>query len=353
MKINQFTIILFLLMSYTSIAQLETNYHRGFKIGFKEGYCYNNTSVSCLTPLTPLVPLPRINENKENYTEGYNRGFQFGLDLKRSKGAMEISDNSLNVSPNFNNYVSQNPVEAMRMVGMYKQQKFDARTNWTQERIYQLTDLIKNLFNGKNLPSYHIEKTRNIYLIKLRNYANSLSAIDFGDDYQFRNVVNGFISLEKILYSSYNSCVKSENQTKIETEAKESLKKQNEVEEQKEVEHKFSSNFLAKNKGEYCCEVSFYKLKKNKYVKTLTRKGYLDMDDDSMIYLDNFKDCSGEISITLEDNTMVFEDEVYDKNKFEYSYYSKTVVIDSDFKNITIYSSDKKTARVFKIKSKI
>ena len=339
MKIKQFTIILFLLLGYSSIAQLETNYDRGFKIGFKEGYCYNSKSVSCFTPLTPLVPLPRINENKENYTDGYNRGFQFGLDLKRSKVAMEISDNSLNVSPKFNNYVSQNPVEAMRMVGMYKQQKFDARTNWTQERIYQLTDLIKNLFNSKNLPSYDIEETRNIYLVKLRNYANSLSAVDFGDDYQFRNVVNGFNSLENNFYVSYNSCVKSENKAlaaKI-------------VDEELENQHTFKSKFLAKHVGDYCCDVTFFKLENHKYVKTLTRNGFLQIVDNGMYFLDDFKDCDGEIRITLEDNSMVFIDEVFDKDKLEFSYYSKTVVIDFDFNNLTIYSSDKKTARVFTI----
>src|SRR5690606_38103947 len=105
---------------------IKTSYVKGFEIGFKEGYCYNRNTYDCLVPMTPIPPPPRINESKDNYTEGYNRGFQFGLDLKRTKESMANSDQNLNTLPTFNEYVSQNPVDAMRAVGLYKQKKYDA-----------------------------------------------------------------------------------------------------------------------------------------------------------------------------------------------------------------------------------
>lgn len=209
---KNFIFTLFILLAFISniSGQVKSDYALGFEIGFKEGYCYNRTTYNCLAPMTPLAPMPRINESKDNYTEGYNRGFQFGLDLKRSKIAMDNSDNNLNNIPKFNNYVSQNPVEAMRVVGIYKQQKYDKRKQWIQERIYQLSDLIINLFNEQNLPGFAIEQTRNIYVVKRNNIINSISGFDYADDNQFRNVVNAFNSFENYLYSSYNSCIENE-----------------------------------------------------------------------------------------------------------------------------------------------
>ncbi len=262
-----FLIIVFVNLSFS---QIKSAYSRGFEVGFKEGYCYNNKTVDCFTPLTPLAPMPRLNESKESYTDGYNRGFQFGLDLKRSKEAMNASDNNLSQIPTFNKYVSQNPIDEMKMVGMYKQQKYDVRTKWLQERIYQLTDLIGNLFNNKNLPSIAIEPTRNIYIVKLNNYVNSILGVDFADDNQFSNVVNGFNSIESYFYKSYNSCIDNEN--KIST---------NKEFGNKELEASSNNlspdfvNFLNKNEGNYDCALNYYKLTGDVYEYIKTSHGKL------------------------------------------------------------------------------
>ncbi len=108
----------------------------------------------------------------------------------------------------FRPYVPQNPVNAMRSVGMYKQQKYDNRKEWIQDRIYQLNDLIIDLFNDKNLPSdIAIQPTRNIYVGKIKKYTNSIAGIDFADDYQFTNIVNGYKSIENDIYSGFNSII--------------------------------------------------------------------------------------------------------------------------------------------------
>lgn len=329
------------------VAYGQSDFENGFESGFKNGYCYSNqSSVYCNTPIPPLAPLPQINESRYSFQDGYNRGFLYGQDRRKQDNNYSSINNVNSIPQKFSNYTPQNPTELMRIVGMSKQHKFNERTNWTQQRIYQLTDLISSLFNKQNLPTLAVEETRNIYILRLNNYIKSTFGADYGDDYQFRNIVEGYNSVEKSFYESYNSCLESEEKWKLEKEAKElnSTKIQ-----EYDDEKKITSKFLAKNEGEYCCVVTFFKLENKKYVKTLTRNGFLQFFENDMIYVDDQKDCDGEVSITFEDNSMVLGEEVFDQDKLEFSYYAKEVVIDYDFKHVTIYSTDKKTARVFTI----
>jgi hypothetical protein len=204
-----------LILNFVAFGQ--SDFDVGFKEGFKNGYCYSNqSSVYCNVPMTPLAPLPQINESKFSFQDGYNRGFLYGQD--RRKQDNNSSNNVSSNPPKFNPYVSQIPVDAMTRVGMIKQQKYDTRTIWIQEQIYKLTDLISSLFNQQNLPGIAIESTRNIYIIKIRNYVGSISGADYTNDYQFSNIVNGFQLVENEIYRGYNSCVESENKRNLEKE---------------------------------------------------------------------------------------------------------------------------------------
>lgn len=69
-------ILLILFISSLTFAQ--TNYDRGFQIGYKNGYCYNK-GIGCLPPIPPITPIPRIGEDSYSYQDGYNRGFETGL----------------------------------------------------------------------------------------------------------------------------------------------------------------------------------------------------------------------------------------------------------------------------------
>jgi hypothetical protein len=209
-----------LLLNFVAFGQ--SNFNIGFKEGFKNGYCYSNNQSGyyCNPPLPPLPPLPQISESSNSYQDGYNRGFLYGQSKRRDNDNNSSSNVSSN-TPKFSPYVSQVPTELMRMVGMSMQKKFDERTNWIQDKIYQLNDLIIKLFNKENLPSLSIEETRDIYHSKLVKYVNSISGIDFGDDYQFKSVVEGFNSLENGFYKNYNSCVEDEEKWKLEREAEE------------------------------------------------------------------------------------------------------------------------------------
>lgn len=67
-------LLIVLIFIFNIINAQGDEYDRGFKNGYKEGYCYGDPN--CLSPLVPLTPLPRLNE--DTYTDGYNRGFLKG-----------------------------------------------------------------------------------------------------------------------------------------------------------------------------------------------------------------------------------------------------------------------------------
>lgn len=81
-------IILSLFLSFFSFAQ--SNFSNGFSDGYKKGYCQNQ-GIGCMSPLPPIAPIPKIGENMNSYQDGYNRGFEAGLNAQKSK-----SDNSAN-----------------------------------------------------------------------------------------------------------------------------------------------------------------------------------------------------------------------------------------------------------------
>ena len=81
-------IILSLFLSLFSFAQ--SNFSNGFSDGYKKGYCQNQ-GIGCMSPIPPIAPIPKIGENMNSYQDGYNRGFEAGLNAQKSK-----SDNSTN-----------------------------------------------------------------------------------------------------------------------------------------------------------------------------------------------------------------------------------------------------------------
>ena len=69
-------VIIVLCLSYKSFTQ--TDYHLGFEAGYNAGYCYGRPS--CITPVLPATPAP---VDGFSYKDGYNKGFQMGLDKQR------------------------------------------------------------------------------------------------------------------------------------------------------------------------------------------------------------------------------------------------------------------------------
>ncbi len=79
---NFLTLIIF--TAITTKAQVDFN--KGFNVGYGEGYCYEQV-IGCIKPLPPVAPIPTINENINSYQDGYNRGFQQGLNAQKSNNS--------------------------------------------------------------------------------------------------------------------------------------------------------------------------------------------------------------------------------------------------------------------------
>ena len=145
--------------SFCQFEKLQSPFENGFKIGFKEGYCYGNQTVDCFTPPVPMTPMLNMNESKENYKDGYNRGFQLGLDLKRvASGGGTTSPSGIPYSsvPNykFNDYIPQVPVDAYRNAALSRQRIYDANVEWMQNRLDHVKELNTTLLIKLN-PTYY------------------------------------------------------------------------------------------------------------------------------------------------------------------------------------------------------
>lgn len=117
--------------------------------------------------------------------------------------------------PQFNSYVPQIPVRAMRDVGMYKQRLYDERSKWIQQEIYRLNDLNNSLFDEDKLPADFGTLKHKTKLNKMMaEYVDGIKAYDFADDYYFNSVQNNFKKIEKYYYDYYNNEVEVYNSKK-------------------------------------------------------------------------------------------------------------------------------------------
>jgi len=100
---KQIVTIALVLFALVSCAQ--TEYSKGFKAGYKEGYCYND--YGCVSPIPPVTPIPNIGERNDNYQDGYNRGFKMGLEDKQRDKQKKI-DNTENFEGLYSGYSGTN-----------------------------------------------------------------------------------------------------------------------------------------------------------------------------------------------------------------------------------------------------
>jgi len=76
-------ILLFLLLSISTYVFGQSNYSNGFSDGYKKGFCQSK-GINCISPIPPIAPIPTTNENGTSYQDGYNRGFEMGLNAQKS-----------------------------------------------------------------------------------------------------------------------------------------------------------------------------------------------------------------------------------------------------------------------------
>jgi len=139
------TLTCLLILNFVAFGQ--SNFNIGFKEGFKNGYCYSNNQSGyyCNPPLPPLPPLPQISERSNSYQDGYNRGFLYGQDRRRTD---DNNSSNTNVNPNnppkFNPYVSQSPIS--NLSPQERNAYFAAKARQQQEAADALGALLENIF---------------------------------------------------------------------------------------------------------------------------------------------------------------------------------------------------------------
>ena len=201
---------LFYLNSFSQFEKFKSPFENGFSTGFKEGYCYGNQNVDCFTPTVPLTPLPNINERKDNFRDGYNRGFQLGLDLKRiATGGGTTSPSGISYSsvPNykFNDYIPQVPVDAYANAALNRQRIYDANVKWVQERMDDVYELNVTLLSQLS-PNYSNAISKGI-----RDFIKSAQSSDFS----LPSVVNQIKAMlsekERQIYQEYKRSIEEAN----------------------------------------------------------------------------------------------------------------------------------------------
>ncbi len=76
-------LLLFTLFLFFQNSSGQSKFSEGFESGYKNGYCQDQ-GISCMAPNPPNAPLPAIDESLYSYKDGYNRGFQIGLQAQRN-----------------------------------------------------------------------------------------------------------------------------------------------------------------------------------------------------------------------------------------------------------------------------
>ena len=77
--------ILFFFLSIATVANSQNSFILGFDAGYKNGYCQDQ-GPGCIAPIPPIAPIPGVYESMNSYQDGYNRGFQMGLNAHTSNG---------------------------------------------------------------------------------------------------------------------------------------------------------------------------------------------------------------------------------------------------------------------------
>ena len=92
----------------------QTNFDRGFANGYKKGFCHDQ-GISCIEPLPPIAPIPNVNESSSSYTDGYNRGFELGLEARDEKSTTEQRSGYKTSKSEFVDKNTYNPLQKVDM----------------------------------------------------------------------------------------------------------------------------------------------------------------------------------------------------------------------------------------------
>jgi hypothetical protein len=143
------TTLLFFFIALTFKTLAQSDYSRGFKVGYKKGYCYND--FSCIDPIPPITPIPYIGESSDDYPAGYNRGFKMGLeDKQKDKKSSGTNTNNSNTPPpraRASTYVSPDYDFLLKAIELKRNQQA-ANQQMEREKAMALSMQVKDYYNS-------------------------------------------------------------------------------------------------------------------------------------------------------------------------------------------------------------
>ena len=199
MKKNNIVLLTFIL--FTNLIFAQSNFDRGFEVGYKKGFCQDQ-GISCIEPVTPVSPVPGVNESYNSYTDGYNRGFTMAIKKRNSK---KSNSSSVNPIPKYERPIRKyNPIKSQIN---YKQ--ISSTLNSMQAKIDNNRNVLNNavdiLINKRDILNYKIKKLN--YPVTLKNQLNAIqnslldcaNDVDYGSNRQTSITISCFRRIETTL----------------------------------------------------------------------------------------------------------------------------------------------------------
>lgn len=195
------TLLLLIFSLFSVLSYSQSDYDRGFKVGYKEGYCYND--FGCIAPIAPITPIPYIGESNNSYQDGYNRGFKMGMeDKQRNKTKTNYGGNSYRSTQPVNSTYQSTYVPLDLSLIQNALERRQAAYDNNQKYIDNLIDWIYDLKSKTNEEMFI--NAMDVHYKKLRSFdGKDLSLLSN----QIRQVELGI----KEDIDSYNSRLKSNN----------------------------------------------------------------------------------------------------------------------------------------------
>lgn len=174
---------LLLIFFIINLNNAQTKYDDGYSNGYLKGYCYQESN--CLSPNAHISPLPKINEDSNSYTDGYNRGFSDGL----RKTSISNDRNGYKTStPKFKEFSSRtsdsNSMTSLLLQAVKKKRDNESKTQQYFDTAY---DEIKNYEDNG---SYYIKNIKQEYLSKIEKLADNSASILKKSRGDYQSLVN-------------------------------------------------------------------------------------------------------------------------------------------------------------------
>lgn len=152
--------ILLITLFFTATILSQTNFNKGFDVGYKKGYCQDQ-GIGCIEPNPPIAPIPKIGESSDNFQDGYNRGFQMGLSARNLNTNQSDRTRYQTAKSDFStDYIYKPPVELMIKAAEAKQKR--AEMLYLQEKVKKLEEIeIKKTLNRDDFAIINIYRPKN------------------------------------------------------------------------------------------------------------------------------------------------------------------------------------------------